>query len=98
MDMYEIKIPTKNRFTEAERNEITTAMRMEGFSNYRNYVMHMVRTRAVPTDAECRRKQQWTYTCSNLNTYYNQIREGINVDLNMHRFVREAGRLCRELK
>lgn len=98
MYMYEIKIPKKNTFTEAEKNEIMSAMREEGFNNYRKFVLHTVRTRSVKTDAEYRRKQQLTYRASNLDSYYNQIRAGINVDLNMQRFVKEAGKLCQELK
>lgn len=94
----EFTVPKRNRFSQTEVNEIESAMRSEGISNFRNYVMHVTRTRSVERDAEYRWKMVLKYRYSNLFTAYSLIRHNIDVEHNMKNFIEEAGALCQELK
>lgn len=94
----ELTVPKRNRFTQAEVNEITSAMDAEGINNFRDYVMHVTRTRTLERDADYRWKKALRYSYSNLFTTYSLIKNGIDVEHNMDIFVEEAGALCQELK
>lgn len=94
----ELTVPRRNRFTQAEVNEITSAMAAEGINNFRDYVMHITRSRAVERDAEYRWKKNLRYQYSNLFTAYTMIRNGIDAERNMKILIEEANALCQELK
>lgn len=94
----ELTVPKRNRFTQAEVNEITSAMDAEGINNFRDYVMHITRARTVERDAEYRWKRNLRYKYSNLFTVYTMIGNGIDAEHNIKIFVEEAGALCQELK
>lgn len=94
----EFTVPKRNRFSQSEINEIESAMCSEGINNFRNYVMHITRTRAKERDAEYRWKQTLKYRYSDLFTAYSLIRNRIDVERNMEIFVEEATALCQELK
>lgn len=91
-------IQKKPKFSTAEWNEIEKVMQNEGFKHLNDFIVHMVRSRNITTDAEIRRNQYFKYRHSNLQTIYNQLRVGIKVEQNMQKFMEEAGKICQELK
>lgn len=94
----ERSIQKKPKFSNAEWNAIETAMQTEGFNHLNDFIVHMVKSRNATADAEIRRSQHLKYQHSNLQTIYNQLRVGINIEQNMQKFIEEAGNLCHELK
>lgn len=91
------KIQKKGYYFPEELKEIKAAMEEEGYKNWSDYSMHLIRTRRERTDGEKRRTQMFKYRYANLQTLHNKLMLNIDPQNTMREIMKEMDELCQEL-